>query len=218
MSTKKGFLKGLIVKDSDPQNVEATAASAQVAGKATAAATPTIGMPTASNVSVQGVADNKFIEVLEGLIEQNNIPGQDYFEFKQAIENMKSLVMDEKSKFQTVYTVLSLQGCKKEILLSSIDTYVALIQSEKTNFDKELGEQYKSKVQSKLDEVERNKKELESLTKKLSELNTSILTLSQEAQAEELKIRATEANFKASADVIISEMVSDKDKINTFII
>ena len=206
--SKSGFLRGLIIKDSGipPTN---EVAAIKVA---------TEGPPIKNAVSVQGVLDNKFIDLLEGVIEKNNLPGQDYFEFKQATENMKSLAMDEKTKFQTVYTVLSLQGCKKDILVSSLDKYIAIIQEEKANFDKEMNSQFAAKVQSKLDEIERSKKELEALSKKLTDLNGTILNLSQEAQAEEMKIRATEANFKASADIVISEMVADKEKINNFIV
>ena len=174
-------------------------------------------MPVVSTTTVQGVADSKFIDLLESVIEQNNQPGQDYFEFKQAVENMNSLVMDERTKFLTVYQVLSLQGCKKDLLLASLDKYIEIVQREKASFDEEMKTQYNAKVQTKLLKAEESKKELDALTKKLAELNSSILALSQEAQAEEMKIRATESNFKASADVIISEMISDKEKINNFI-
>ncbi len=207
--SKKSFLKGLIFKDTPTD--EGSTQNPSPMGKVT---TPV--MPV-SNTTVQGVADSKFIDMLETVIEKNNQPGQDYFEFKQAVENMNALPMDEKTKFLTVYQVLSLQGCTKVNLITSLDKYITLLQTEKTAFDEEMKTEYASKVQSKLLKAEEAKKELDTLTKRLSELNSSILTLSQEAQAEEMKIRATESNFKASADVIISEMISDKEKINNFI-
>ena len=210
MSQKSSFLKGLIFKE---DTTATTPATQSVAGSPVT----TVPSPVVSTVSVQGVVDNKFVDMLEGVIKQNNIPGQDYFEFKEAVENMKSLPMDEKTKFQTVHSVLSLQGCKKDILLSSIDTYVGVINKEKANFDAEMKSAYAQKVQSKLNEVENAKKELESFSKKLAELNSIIQSKSQEAQQEEMQIRATESNFKASADVIISEMISDKEKINNYI-
>jgi len=58
---------------------------------------------------------------------------------------------------------------------------------------------------------------LESIRKRMSELNTIILNSQQEAGAEEMKLRATEANFQASADVIINEMLGDKQKINSYL-
>lgn len=174
---------------------------------------------TTSNLSVQGVQDDKFIDMLETVIEQaSTTEKQGYFTFKKAIENMKSLNMDEKTKFQTVFSVLSLQGCKKDILLSTSDKYIKLIEEEKSKFDLELKNHFAQTVQSKLDLAEQAKKEVETLTKRLSDLNTQIITLSQEAQTEELKIKATEANFKASAEAIISQMNADKEKITNYLV
>lgn len=207
--SKKSFLKGLIFKDAPAE--QGSTQNPSPTGKGP------IPVMQVSTTTVQGVADTKFIDLLESVIEKNNQPGQDYFEFKQAVENMNALPMDEKTKFLTVYQVLSLQGCTKVNLISSLDKYISLVQSEKTSFDEEMKSEYTAKVQSKLLKAEEAKKELDGLTKRLSELNSSILALSQEAQAEEMKIRATESNFKASADVIISEMISDKEKINNFI-
>ena len=208
--SKKGLLAGLIFKDEPVTEQKEQAPAQQVAA-------PTSTPKIASQGTIQGVADNKFIQMLEEVIAQNNIPGQDYFEFKQAIENMGSIVMDDKTKFLTVYNVLSLQGCNKDVLLSSLDKYVQIIQLEKENFTKEMQAEYSVRVQSKVDEVERAKKELETITKRMADINNTILQLSQEAQAEDMKLRATEANFMASADIIMNEMINDKQKITNFI-
>jgi len=122
---KKGLLAGLIFKD-EPATEQKEQAPAQQA------AAPTSTPKIASQGTIQGVADNKFIQMLEEVIAQNNIPGQDYFEFKQAIENMGSIVMDDKTKFLTVYNVLSLQGCNKDVLLSSL----AIIESNISDIEK----------------------------------------------------------------------------------
>jgi hypothetical protein len=219
MSNKKGFLTGLIFKTEDGGAPEPDSKVDTKSAFKSAANVPGTNVQSFSTTqNVQGVVDNKFVDQLTGIIEQNNIPGQDYFEFKQAIENMKSMSgMSDAQKFQTIYAVLSLQGCTKAVLLSSLDNYVSLIQNEKSEFDKEMENQYQSKVTAKLAEAENSKKELENLGKRMTELNNIILNVTQEAGAEEMKLRATEANFKASADVIINEMLSDKEKINNFI-
>lgn len=211
--SKSGFLKGLIFKEGDQNNTDE--------GKDSSAPTTPAGQGNPQNFSstqtVQGIVDNKFIEVLTSVIEENNQPGQDYFEFKQAVENMNSLSMPEQQKFQTVFSVLGLQGCTKEGLLVSLDKYIQLIQKEKEHFDAEMDTQFQSKVQVKRDEVEAAKNELSELSTRIQELNSRILTLQQEAGSEEMGLRATEANFQASADVVVNEMLGDKQKINTFI-
>jgi len=218
MSNKKGFLTGLIFKEdggtTEPDSKENTKSAFKSASNVQSNSVQNFS----STQSVQGVVDNKFVDTLTSIIEQNNLPGQDYFEFKQSIEGMKMIAgMTDQQKFQTVFTVLSLQGCTKAILLGSLDKYVSIIQSEKTNFDKEMQSQYQAKVTAKLAEAESAKKEMETLTKRMAELNSIILNVTQDAGAKEMELRATEANFKASADVIINEMLSDKEKINNYL-
>jgi hypothetical protein len=219
MSNKSSFLKGLIFKQEDGGTAEKeskTTTTSAFKGSAVSQGSNVQNFGTPQNV--QGVIDNKFVDQLTAIIEQNNIPGVEYFEFKQAIENMKAIPgMSDAQKFQTIYAVLSLQGCSKAVLLSSLDKYVSLIQGEKTSFNKEMEEQYQLRVTAKLAEAESAKKEMETITKRMTELNTKILNVTQEAGAEEQKIRATEANFMASADVIINEMLSDKNKINEYL-
>jgi hypothetical protein len=217
MSSTKRFLRNLVFQD-DGTSEPTPKADANSAFKGPANVPTTNVQNFSATQNVQGVVDNKFIDTLTGIIEQNNLPGQDYFEFKQAIENLKSMAgMTDQQKFQTIYAVLSNQGLTKAILLSSLDKYISIIQNEKTNFDDQMEAQYKDRVTSKLAEADKSKKELETITKRMGELNTIILNLTQEAGAEEMKLRATEANFKASADVIVNEMLSDKEKINNFI-
>jgi len=219
MSNKKGFLTGLIFKDEDEGTSQPASQEKPTSAFKGSASVPTANVQSFSSTqTVRGVVDNKFVDTLTKIIEDNNLPGQDYFEFKQAIENMKAMTsMNDSQKFQTIYAVLSLQGCTKAVLLSSLDKYVSLIQSEKKSFNGEMETQYQNRVTAKLAAAESAKKEMESLTKRMSELNTVILNVTQEAGAEEQKIRATEANFMASADVIINEMLSDKQKINEYL-
>jgi len=213
--SKQGFLRGLIIKDDEPNESTAKTVKSSGSVQSNPQVNPVQNFTTTQ--TVQGVVDNKFVEVLTAVIEENNQPGQDYFEFKQAIENMKSLAMNPQQKFQTVFSVLGLQGCTKVGLLSSLDNYIQLIQREKATFDKEMDSQFESKVNAKLAQIENSKKELEQMSKRMTELNNIILNLQQEAGAEEMKLRATEANFQASADVIINEMLGDKQQINDYL-
>ena len=119
MSKIKRMLTGLVFQD------DGTTIPASPQEKPTSAFKGTASVSTAQNVqsfsstqTVRGVVDNKFVDTLTKIIEDNNLPGQDYFEFKQAIENMKSMTgMSDQQKFQTIYAVLSLQGCTKAVLI-----------------------------------------------------------------------------------------------------
>jgi hypothetical protein len=176
----------------------------------------TVTQEAVSNMA--GVADEKFVEMLWSVISQNNLPGQDYFEFKQAIDAMASLPIDEKSKFLTTFTIFQSQGCKKETLLSSLDKYMKIIQKEQVSFASEFESQRNEKVNSKLAQVEEAKKKVEELNKQIMEANNFILTASQEAQQEEMKLQMTNANFNKSAEKVLGVLQSDKEKINIYLV
>jgi len=67
---------------------------------------PNTPTSTVSTVQTTGVADDKFISMLEAVIAENNLPGLDYYEFKKSIEKMSNLPMDEKTKFLWRYYLL----------------------------------------------------------------------------------------------------------------
>lgn len=164
-----------------------------------------------------GNVDSKFVDMLNQLIKEHNIAGQDYFEFKQALESMSSLPIAEKDKFVTTYNILSQQGCTKDVLLSSVDKYAQLIQNEQKNFDADLQKQYDARVVNRNNDIEKAKAELELANKRIIELNAFILKTSQEVQTEESNLQNTAANFKKSADVVLNNLLTDKDKINNYI-
>lgn len=164
-----------------------------------------------------GNVDSKFVDMLNQLIKEHNIAGQDYFEFKQALESMSSLPIAEKDKFVTTYNILSQQGCTKDVLLSSVDKYAQLIQNEQKNFDADLQKQYDARVVNRNNDIEKAKSELELANKRIIELNAFILKTSQEVQTEESNLQNTAANFKKSADVVLNNLLTDKDKINNYI-
>lgn len=167
--------------------------------------------------TINGVADDKFVKMLEGVITENNIPGLDYFEFKQAVENMKALPIDEATKFLTVFSILQGQGCTKEILLNSIDKYVGLINKEHETFNNELADTFKEKVETKKTKIEQSQQKIVELSNQIKELNDFIITGTQEVQQEEMKLRLAEANFKQSVDKVVSVLTTDKEKITNYI-
>jgi hypothetical protein len=175
--------------------------------------------PTTQVVSnMTGIADEKFVEMLKKVIEDNNIPGQDYFEFKQSLDALANIPLDERTKFITVYATFQLQGCKKDVLLSSIDKYVSVVQSEEANFNAELANQRNTNVTDKTTQVQDAQKKLDELNKQIAETNTFIITASQEIQNAELKLQMTENAFKKSVEKVVGMLNADKDKINSYIL
>ena len=173
--------------------------------------------PTSTSNTYGSVPDEKFVSMLEQVIMDNNIPGLDYIEFKKAVDKMSNLPIDESTKILTAYSIFESQGCTKDILLKSIDTYIGLINKEQSAFNAEMEASYKEKVAGKKAQIEKSEKQIAELSKQIAELNMFIENASQETEAEEEKLKTADASFKQSAQKVISVLQSDKEKIATYI-
>jgi hypothetical protein len=199
--------KSKTIETSKPQPIQPTYASTQPMYTSTQMVTNMIG-----------VADEKFVQMLKKVIEDNNIPGQDYFELRQSLDAPEiASLPDERTKFIIVYTTFKLQGCTKEHLLSSVDKYISIVQNEEKNFNNELATQKNDNITAKTAQVEQVRRELDDLSRQIAEKNTFIITASQEIQNAELKLQMTENSFKKSVEKVIGMLQSDKDKINSYI-
>lgn len=178
--------------------------------------TGVIATETANTLSV-GVPDEKILQKLSGVLDAANIPGQDYYEFRKAVDSMSNVPMDEKSKFLATYSVLSTQGCTKDVLLSSIDTYIGVIQKEQLEFEQGLQAKYEEKVQRQIDAIEKAKAKVTELQTEILKINEGIATATAAAQEENFKLTQLAANFKKSAEVVLKRLSEDKEKINLFI-
>jgi len=204
-------LKRLFIKE-DPLDEKKSAKKEKSATVVQSQFQPSAG--TISPTTVDGSPDERFVKMLQEVIAANNIPGQDYFEFKQAIDAMASMSLDEKNKFLAAYIA---GQYKKEVLVSSIDKYVSIIQNELKGFTNDLAVQYDERVTKKHATIEQLKKDLEAMNKKIMETNNLILSATQEAQQEELNLKMTESSFKNSVDRVLATLNDDKKKINNYI-
>lgn len=165
-----------------------------------------------------GVADDRFISMLNEAIEKANLTGLDYLEFKQTIVKMSNLAIDERTKFLSAYPSFEIQGCTKEMLISSIDTYINVVNNEKAAFNAELTDKFKTEVSNKHEQIEKNQQEISRLNELIISLNTENVKLGQEANQSEMNLKMAESNFNQSAQTVISNMENDKQKLITFIV
>lgn len=213
---------GLIFKD-DP-NKEAKKKTKNAPPEPTIVVPPVVPFTPQNVTNMTGVADEKMVQILMDVIAKNNIPGQDYFEFKQTLDALASSGIPEATKYLTIFTTFKVQGCTKETLLSSIDKYVSVVKAEQVSFDAEMAAQKEAKINGKNSQIDdaRKKidewnKQIEAINKQIAEANTFVITASQELQNEQLKLQMTETQFKSSVDKVVGMLMSDKEKINSFI-
>jgi predicted nucleic acid-binding Zn-ribbon protein len=174
--------------------------------------------PTYS-AGVQGMVNEKILQSLKEVIEKNNITGADYYELSIAVGQLTNIIPDEKTRMLAAFSTLktSAPDISKEKLLSSIDTYVQLLNKEKESFSADLKQRFNDSVGKKTKAVADAQQKLIDLQKEQTTLNQFIIEESQKAQQEELKLKQVESNFNATMAHLLGIMEADKLKITQFI-
>lgn len=140
--------------------------------------------------------DERSMESLVGALERENLPGFDYLEFKQALERLQAMDMDEEVSFKSAFATASTMGLTKDKLLKTASHYKKVLDKEQKTFESALQKQIKAKVDGK-------RKEVETLRKRLSEYEAKIKELE--------KLKASASKTIAEADDTIK---TAQDSIN----
>lgn len=171
-----------------------------------------------------GKPDSKFVNLLFKAIEDNNIEGFDYLEFKQSVQSLSKVESDEGQRFKNAFAMANSMGLTKTKLFSSAKHYVKVLDNEEKKFaeafnaqrskqiqqreegSKRLGESIKAKEA----QIKKLQAEIESEKKKLSTIESDI----GKAMA---KVEATKEGFYGAYHMVLKQIKDDLDKITNYI-
>ena len=153
-------------------------------------------------------------------METQNQEGFDYIEFKQSIQNLKKMDMDEATVFKSAYATAQTLGATPGGLVASAKRYLSVLKKEEDKFNVALSNQRKKQIdgglgdikgleqsiQQKLDEIEKLKKDVEASKSKL-------VAMKKEIADANLKIDTTQQDFVASYGHLVEQIHQDVENI-----
>ncbi len=173
--------------------------------------------------AVQGEVKQAFVDHLLKAIEENNIDGVDYLEFKKTLQSFAQMPMDENLRFQSALTAVKTMGATEKKIYDSAQFYLDILAKEEASFmkavkrgrsqkiDGELQriEQLKSKRQEQLQLIEKMKQEIETITKEIN-------TVSEKVMEDQVKIDSKKNHFYASYEFVVNQIKHDVDNLKRF--
>ena len=148
-----------------------------------------------------------FRKHFQDLLTQNNIPGNDYYEFI-VLKNALSAVPVEEQRYKAAYDGLAAAGLTREILDQSATKYSNLIERELSDFQAAFGQQFKTQVTDV-------KASIADKIKQMADLNTQISKLNKEIQETSSKADVAESSLTAKNNSFIKAGQEAKDMIAT---
>jgi len=222
-------IKSLFIEE-DPNAKPAepvTSPTNETAVKAGNTYSETPSNPAFSDTVTSGMVDKiepKFIDILMKAIEQENRDGFDYLEFKNSLQSLSKLEMDEATKYKSAFVMGGTMGLSKEMLLQSVQHYVSVINAEETKFKEALQKQKALQVQVKEESVKsaeaaiaQKQKQIQELERQIEEQESTIEKTKNEMKEAIVKIDHTNGQFMAAHKMISQQMIQDIQNIKNFI-
>ncbi|MEM1323989.1 MAG: hypothetical protein AAGG75_27255, partial [Bacteroidota bacterium] len=168
--------------------------------------------PSSSQASA-GKVSTKFTDILLKAIEKNNIEGFDYLEFKQALQNLKKMPMDEQTRFQSAFAMAQTMNITPARLIETANFYLGILKEEEQKFANALSNQRGKQVGDKeqkliaLNETIQDKaRKIELLGKEIEQHQQQMVKLKEEIDGASLKVETTKNNFVASYESLVAQI------------
>jgi len=164
-----------------------------------------------------GKVTSKFINVLLGAMEEANLDGFDYLEYKQSLTSLAKMPMDEKTRFQSAYAMA-------QKLVDTATHYINVLKQEEHKFEKALSNQIDGNIGNKSAQIgqlesviDEKAKQIQRLTEEIAQHQTEIDGLKKEISKATVKVETTKNNFRASYNRLVGQIHDDVEKMKVFL-
>ena len=157
------------------------------------------------------------------MIVAKNLPGPDYIEFKNTAAGLVEITPDETMQLKGAFNVLkrTYPTFTKEIILSSIDNYIGIVNEEKEKGKKECEELRKTKIEDKISAMKSKAAAMDDIACQIKELqdkqtaiSADLKQLQSEVEAATKEIEEKEHIFDSSVQAVIDTLNADKVKVS----
>lgn len=178
---------------------------------------PIFSTTTSTPKTIEGQVDDELLQKLCQVMEESNLPGPDYLELKNVANNdeMKKAMPNETQRLNVAFITMksSSPDMTKERVLSSIDTYIQMMENERRIGHEQLDLIWKDKVESQRSAVSVAEAEIAKMQKELQELIQFVQNKNNEIAQASNECNINKANFDATVDFLVKNLSEDKTKL-----
>jgi lysyl-tRNA synthetase class I len=184
--------------------------------------TPTVSAPIMSNAN--GQVNQKFTEVLFRAMEAANLDGFDYFEFKQAINNLANMPMDEATRYKSAFAMAQTMGATPDKLIQTAGTYLSVLKQEQDKFQQAAQGQVQNQIGNKKAQIEnfeqvikQKEAQIKQMTDEMAQHRKEMETLKSDIEQASSKVAQTTADFQMSYQVITGQIQNDVTNMQKYL-
>ena len=160
--------------------------------------------------------DDRFANVLMKALEDKNLEGFDYLEFKQSVAKMQEIGMDHDTAIRAAFGTGSTVGLTLDKLVKTARYYTEVLQDEKSKFMNSMEKHIMSNVEGRAKKTGELKKKIANWEAKIEQLRAEVekakaTIASADAEIASAKEKATmnQQGFDDALDVITAAIRQD---------
>ncbi|MCB0633818.1 MAG: hypothetical protein R2824_16895 [Saprospiraceae bacterium] len=171
-----------------------------------------------------GQVTEKFSEILFKAMEANNLDGFDYLEYKQSLQSLAKMPMDEATRYQSAFAMAQTMGATPAKLIETAQHYVSVLQNEEKKFEEALAHQTSVQIGAKQQEIGKIEENIQKKKQLIQKLTQEIET--EQKKAEEMKgdiqqasqkVQSTKNNFIASYNSLVEKIHNDIQNMGKYL-
>jgi len=153
-------------------------------------------------------------------IEEANLEGFDYLEYKQSLQSIDDMNMDEATMFKSSLAMAKTMGATPEKLVSSAQHYVKVLEKEEKKFQDALTNQQQRVVSGRQQTIAKMEETIKAKEARIEELKAEIIkdkegldTTKKAAENDASKIHMTKTGFYAAYHIVVDQIKADLEKM-----
>lgn len=171
-----------------------------------------------------GKVTKKFTDVLLNAMNDNNLEGFDYLEYKQSLNSLKKMQMDEATRYQSAYAMAQTMGATPAHLVKTAQHYIDILQTEENKFEEALASQKNKQIGSKQQEIQKLEDTIKAKAQQIKKLTMEIEahqkkseSLKKEISNASVKVENTKNDFFASFQNLVSQIKQDIENMKKYL-
>ncbi len=171
-----------------------------------------------------GQASPEFLDMLFKAMQDSNIEGFDYLEFKKSLQSLKQMQMDEQTRYQSAFAMAQTMGATPEKLIESAQHYLDVLHNEEQKFQKAAASQREKLIGTREQEimqldntVKAKAEQIQQLTKEIEQHQQQAAILKGEIAQATVKVETTKNNFVASYRQLTAQIMADVESIKKYL-
>lgn len=168
--------------------------------------------------------DRKVLDTLLDAMERHNAEGFDYLEFRQAIQSLEKIAMDEPTRFKSAFALAQSMKAVPAGLIASAGEYLRVISEEEKAFTEALRNQEATQIKARETrhrEVENGladkQKQIEALMAEMEALRQERDGLAGELDNIRRRFSETQDRFNRTRDYLVGQIKADISRMEQYL-